>query len=114
MIMTLSDMAKKEEHSNCNLEALTEFVQVIENLACTTDKSKLWLGLSVKQCQNPCSCPSPVYQDLITCHDWPVNKEVIVHLPLRMEGNSKHTSSNSVNLLGAQNRDLGTASQTLL
>ena len=69
MIMTLSDMAKKEEHSNCNLEALTEFVQVIENLACTTDKSKLWLGLSVKQCQNPCSCPSPVYQDLITCHD---------------------------------------------
>ena len=86
----------------------------MENLASITDKSKLWLGLSVKQCQNPGSCASPVYQDLITCHDWPVNRKVIVHLLLRMEENSKCTSSNSVNLLGAQNRDLGTASQTLL
>ena len=54
----------------------------------------------------------PVYQDLSTCHDWPV-KKAIVNLPIKIKGNSKRTSGNSLNPLGAQNKDLGTASQTL-
>ena len=54
-----------------------------------------------------------MYQDLSTRHDWPV-KNAIINLPIRMKGNLKRTSSNSLNLLGAQNRDLGAASQMLL
>ena len=38
--------------------------------ACTTDETKPWLGPSAKQRRNPCSGPSPVYQDLSTCCDW--------------------------------------------
>ena len=37
----------------------------------------------------------PVYQDLSTRNDWPV-KNAIVDLPIRMKGNSKHTSGNSL------------------
>ena len=33
---------------------------------------------SVKQRRNPCSGPSPVYQDLSTYHDWPVTKDIAV------------------------------------
>ena len=51
-----------------------------------------WFSQSAKQCQNPCSGPPPVYQDLSTCHDWPVNK-AIVNLPIRLKGNSKCISS---------------------
>ena len=54
-----------------------------------------------------------VYQDLSTRHDWPV-KKAIVNLPIRMKGNSKRTSGNSLNPLRAQNKDLAAASQTLL
>ena len=54
-----------------------------------------------------------MYPDLSRCHDWPV-KKVIVPLPIRMEGNSKRTSGNSLNPLGAQNKDVGTASRTIL
>ena len=46
-------------------------------------------------------------------HDWPV-KNAIINLPIRMKGNLKRTSSNSLNPSGAQNRDLGAASQMLL
>ena len=53
-----------------------------------------------------------MYQDLSTCHDLPV-KKAIANLPIRMKGNLKRTSGNSLNPLGAQNKDLGTASQTL-
>ena len=59
---------------------------------------------SVKPCQNLCSGPSTVYQDLSTCHDWPV-KKAIVDLPIRMTGNSKCTSGNLLSPLGAQNKD---------
>ena len=45
------------------------------------------LSPSAKQRQNPCSGPSPVYQDLSTRHDWSV-KKAIVDLPIRMKGNS--------------------------
>ena len=52
-----------------------------------------------------------MYWDLSTCHDWPV-KKAFVDLPIRMKGNSKCTPSNS--FVGADNKDLGAASQTLL
>lgn len=53
------------------------------------------------------------YQDLSNRNDWPV-KNATVDLPIRMKGNLKHTSGNSLSLLKAQNNDLGAASQTLL
>ena len=55
-----------------------------------------------------------MYQDLSTCHDRPVKKPLVVDLPIRLKGNSKRTSSNSLNLLRAKNKDIGTASKTLL
>ena len=45
-----------------------------KTVACATDETKLWLRQSVKQCRNPCSRSPAVYQDLSTCHDWPVKK----------------------------------------
>ena len=53
-----------------------------------------------------------VYQDLSTCHGWPVNK-AIVNLPIRLKGNSKRISSNLLSILETQNKDMGTALQTL-
>ena len=85
------------------------FIYSCKAVACATEETKLWLSPSAKQHQNPCSGAPPVYQDLITCHDWPVKKD-IVNLPIRMEGNLKRTSSNLLSPLGAQNKDLGTAS----
>ena len=38
----------------------------------------------------------------------------IIDLPIRLKGNSKRISGNSLSLLGAQNKDLGATSQTLL
>ena len=49
------------------------------------------LSASAKQRRNPCSGFPPVYQDLSRHHDWPV-KKAIVDLPIRLKGNSKHTS----------------------
>ena len=40
--------------------------------------------------------------------------QCIIKLPTRLRGNSKPTSGNSLSLLRAQNKDLGTASQMLL
>ena len=76
-------------------------------------KIKLWLRPSVKQRRNPCSRSSAVYQDLSTCHDWPV-KKAIVDLPIRLKGNLKRISSNLLSSLEAPTKDLSTASQTLL
>ena len=45
------------------------------------------LSPPAKQDRNPCSGPSPLYQDLITRYDWPV-KNAIVDLPIRMKENS--------------------------
>ena len=53
-----------------------------------------------------------MYEDLSMRHDWPV-KNAIINLQIRMKGNLKRTSSNSLNPSGAQNRDLGAASQML-
>ena len=84
----------------------------MQNLVWTEDESKLWLIPSAKQRRGLFWVP-PVYPDLSTCHDWPV-KNAIVPLPIRMNGNSKRTSGNSLNPLEAQNKDLGTASRTIL
>ena len=47
-----------------------------------------------------------MYQDLSTYRDWPVRKS-IVDLPIRLKGNSKRISGNSLSPLGDQNKDLG-------
>ena len=46
-------------------------------------------------------------------HDWPA-KKAFVDLPIKMKGNSKRTSGNSLSPLGAQNKYIGAASRTLL
>ena len=51
-------------------------------------------SLSAKQGQNPCPGPSPMYQDLITRYDWPV-ENAIVDLPIRLKGNLKGIAGNS-------------------
>ena len=44
-----------------------------------------------------------MYQDLITRHDWPV-KKAIVDLPIRLKGDSKRISDNSLSPKGARTR----------
>ena len=84
---------------------------VLPVLAHVTYETELWL--SAKQQGNHC-CGAPlVYQDLSTCHDWPI-KQASVVLWIKMKGNSKHTSGHSLSLLAAQNKDIGAASQMLL
>ena len=46
-----------------------------------------------------------MFQDLSTCHDRPLKKAVVV-LSIRLKENSKHTSSNSLSLLGPSTRIL--------
>ena len=60
-----------------------------------------WLSPSVKQHRNPCSGPPPVYQDLSTRQDWPF-KKAIVHFPIRLKGNLKRISINSVESVGVE------------
>ena len=54
-----------------------------------------------------------MYQNLSTRHDKPV-KNAMVDLPMKLKENSKRSSGNSLSSLGAQNKDIGTALQTLL
>ena len=54
-----------------------------------------------------------MYQNLSTRHDYPV-KNAMVDLPMKLKENSKRSSGNSLSSLGAQNKDIGTALQTLL
>ena len=68
---------------------------------------------SVKQRQNPCPGPKLEYQDLSTCHNEFV-KKAIADFPTKMKGNSKRTSGYLLSPLWAKNKDIGTASQTLL
>ena len=79
-------------------------------VGCATDETTLWLSPSAKLRRNPSSGPPPVYQDLSTRHDWPV-ANALVDLLIRLKGNSKRISGNSLNLLGAQNMDLAAASK---
>ena len=55
-----------------------------------------------------------MYQGLSTRHDWPVKKRPFQFAKIRSKGNWKLTSGNSLSLLGAQNKDIGAALQTLL
>ena len=72
-----------------------------------------WLSLSMKQRQTLCSRPLPVYQDLRTHHDWPIEK-YHCQFASQAKGNLKCISGNSLIPSGTQNMDTGTASQTLL
>ena len=54
-----------------------------------------------------------MYPDLSVLHDWSV-KNAIVDLPIKLKENLKRTSGNSLSPLGAQNKDIGAASRTLL
>ena len=45
---------------------------------------------------------------------WDPLRKATADLPVKMKGNAQPTSSNSLSPLGAQNQDLGAASQTLL
>ena len=54
-----------------------------------------------------------MHQDLSTCYDWPV-KKAIVNLQIRLKGNSERISGHSLSPLGAENKDIGAASQTSL
>ena len=52
-------------------------------------------------------------KDFSTHHDWPF-KKATVDLPIRMKGNLKRTPGDLLSPLGAQKKDIGDASQTLL
>ena len=67
-------------------------------------QTKLNRGLCpfTKQRRGPCSCFAPAYQDLST-------RQAIVDLPIKMKGNSKRTSGNSVSPLAAQYKNIGAA-----
>ena len=90
---------------SCHQLMLSSSISSRNIAACDTDETKLWFSQSAKQCQNPWSGFPPEYKDL---------KKAIVDLPIRLKGNSKHTSGNSLSPLGAQNKHFGAASQTLL
>ena len=57
--------------------------------------------------------PPAVYQDLGACNGWPV-KLPLFDVPTRLKKNLKHTSGNLLGLLGAQEKEIGAALQTLL
>ena len=75
----------------------------------SSPKKNLRGRLSAKQRRTPCSGPPPVFQNLSTHHDWPV-ENTIVDWPIRMKRKSKRTSGNSLSPLGAQNKNHGAAS----
>ena len=83
-------------------------------LACTTDETKPWLGPSTKQRRNPCSGPSPVYQDLSTCCDWLFKKPLSICQSGWRKIRNPLQFGNSLSPLRTQNKDLGAALQTLL
>ena len=87
------------------------FVFFYPRVTCTTDGTKLWWSPSTKQRRNPCFRPPPVYQDLSTRHDWLV-KNAIVDLPIRMKGNSKRASDNSLSPFGASSERFGAQNKT--
>ena len=89
--------------SNCTI-GLFQGGAIAFFVACAVDGTKPCLSPSAKQRRNPCFGPSPVYQDLSMRHDWP-GKKAIVDLPIKMKGNSKHISGNSLSPLGAKNKD---------
>ena len=82
-------------------------------MAYATNETKLWLRPSVKQRQKlvrgPYLCTRIGVLAIIG-----LLKKAIVDLPIRLKGNLKRISGNLLSSLGAQTKDLSTASQTLL
>lgn len=73
-------------------------------------KPNFWLSLSVGEHRNPCSWPPAEYQDLTSTHTpWLACQKGIIRLANQVEGNSEYTFSNSMKPLGAQNKELTTA-----
>ena len=82
-------------------------------IARAANETQLWLSSSTKQQRNPCSGSPPVYLNVSTRHNWTV-KNAMVDLPMKLNENSKRSSGNSLSWLGAQDKDISTALQTLL
>ena len=77
-------------------------------------RQKLNLCLSrAAQCRNLCSGSPPVYKDLRIHNDWFFLKDN-VDLPIKLKGNSKCTSCNSLSPLRTQGKDFSAALQVLL
>ena len=76
--------------------------EILVTSVCETEPKSVFLAPPVYHCE-----------ELSTRDDWPV-KKTTVNLPIRLKGNSKRTPGNSLNPLGAQNKDIGTGSQMLL
>lgn len=66
---------------------------------------KFWLSPSLKQCQNPFSGSSRLYQDLSMRHYWLV-KKTMVNLPVSLKGNLKCISGNLLSPLGPRTKIL--------
>ena len=66
---------------------------VVKSVYRTVPKSLFWAPTSVPR--------------FVSCHNCP-NKNAIVNLPIKLKRNSKRVSSNSLCLLGAQKKDVGT------
>ena len=79
---------------------------------CATDGSKILIKSIYGTAPKSLLWAPAVYQDLSTCHDWPV-ENAIVDLPVRLNGNTKSISGNLLRLLGAPNKDTNTDLQAL-
>ena len=54
-----------------------------------------------------------MYQDLSMHHDWSI-KNSMVDLPIRLEGNLKHSFGNLLSFWAPQNKDISVALKTLI
>ena len=96
--LTLLKQSVKRLGNDC-LGRIRNYKALVTSFCETASKSEFW-AISA-------------YQDVSTRHDRPV-KKATVDLPIKMMGNSKRFSGNSWSPLGAQNKDIGSSSQTLL
>ena len=79
-------------------------------LACSADETKLWLSLSVILVLGPHLCTR-----IQVCAMIGLLKTIaIVDLPIKVKGNWKCSSGNSLSPLGAQNKNISAISQMLL
>ena len=77
--------------------------------ACAADKTKLW-SMSVYETAPKSLFLLPTCVSRIWVHamiGWV--EKAIVDLPIKMKGNSKRTSGNSLSPLGPQNKNIGAA-----
>ena len=94
----------------------------VEDLLCfirylpqTQTKLKPWLISFAKRHQNPCPFWAPVCVPGFKYAPWLAGYKCHCQFASQVEGKfKKRISGNLLNPLGAQNKDIGTASQTLL